>query len=167
MGDCGTFRAMAGRTPERIAPYGCRHHRHNFPPKYLDAGECHRMSALDVHRFDSLSDRQVIRRIGSLLAVALMRSGALAPARATTPVRPAPAKPLERSEFLADVRDQRIVRYLECAGNARPRELAVALGLSRGVTQRRLLHLRATGVCHVVGMTRGARYSLQRDFTRN
>ena len=125
------------------------------------------MSALDVHRFDSLSDRQVIRRIGSLLAVALMRSGALAPARATTPVRPAPAKPLERSEFLADVRDQRIVRYLECAGNARPRELAVALGLSRGVTQRRLLHLRATGVCHVVGMTRGARYSLQRDFTRN
>ena len=125
------------------------------------------MSALDVHRFDSLSDCQVIRRIGSLLAVALMRSGALAPARATTPVRPAPAKPLERSEFLADVRDQRIFRYLECAGDARPRELAVALGLSRGVTQRRLLHLRATGVCHVVGMTRGARYSLQRDFTRN
>ncbi|MSU50605.1 MAG: hypothetical protein EXS37_16215 [Opitutus sp.] len=41
------------------------------------------------------------------------------------------------------------------------------LGLSRGVTQRRLLHLRATGVCHVVGVTRGARYSLQRYFTRN
>ena len=125
------------------------------------------MSALDVHRFDSLSDRQVIRRIGSLVAVALMRSGALAPAGATTAVRPAPAKPLEASELLTDARDQRIVRYLECTGDARPRELAVALGLSRGVTQRRLLHLRATGVCRVVGMTRGARYSLKTDHSVN
>ena len=125
------------------------------------------MSVLDVNRFDSLSERQVVRRIGSLLAVALMRTGALSPAGAPPPLPQVPSKPLDFAELLADTRDQRIVRYLECTGEARPRELAVALGLPRGVIQRRLLHLRATGVCQVAGMTRGARYSLQRDFTRN
>ena len=53
------------------------------------------MSLLDVHRFDSLSDQQIVRRIGSLLAVALMRSGALSTAVATAALHPGSAKPVE------------------------------------------------------------------------
>jgi Winged helix-turn-helix DNA-binding len=125
------------------------------------------MSLLDVRRFDSLSDQEVVRRIGSLLAVALMRSGALSTAVAMATVRPGSAKLVEADQLLSDPRDQRIVRYLECTGEARPRELAVVLGLSRGVLQRRLTRLRAVGICQVAGMTRGARYSLKTDHSAN
>jgi CRP-like cAMP-binding protein len=125
-------------------------------------------SPFDPRQFDRLSEEQVIRRIGALLAKALLRSrhvgAALAsaghPANALTP----PVNPLQ---LLRDDTERQIVSFLQCAGPTSPMLIGRTLGIPQRVITRRLTRLRANGVCEVEGKTRAVRYRVRSDFSGN
>ena len=126
-------------------------------------------SPFDPTRFDHLSEAEILRQIGELLATALVRSGRLARSpntsagRSSTPV----AARVDWVDLIGDPIERQLVRYLQCAGPTAPRELVAAFGLSRRTAARKLTRLRAQGICEVIGSTRGARYELRADHSRN
>jgi len=126
-------------------------------------------SPFDPTRFDHLSEAEILRRIGELLATALVRSGRLTRSPSTLAGRSAtPATALvDWVELIGDPIERQLARYLQCAGPTSPRELIAAFGLSPRTASRKLTRLRARGICEVVGSTRGARYQLRADHVRN
>jgi len=127
-----------------------------------------KFSPYDPRQFDQLSEGQVIRRIGALLAKALLRSRHLSAARAS-PGQPAnpPAPPVNPLELLRDDITRQIVSFLQCAGPTSPLLIGRTLGISPRVLTRRLTRLRASGVCEVEGKTRAVRYRVRDDFSAN
>jgi hypothetical protein len=127
------------------------------------------MDHLNLQRFDQLSEDEVLRRIGGLLATALMRSGRLrrpSPAQSGLPARSLPAS-VDPVGLVRDPGAQQVARYLQAAGPTAPRDLAAALSLSRRTAARRLAQLCASGICEVVGRTKAARYQMRTDHGRN
>jgi DNA-binding transcriptional ArsR family regulator len=123
----------------------------------------------DPTRFDHLSEAEILRRIGELLATALVRSGRLARSPNTLAGRssmPATAR-VDWVDLIGDPIERQLFRYLQCAGPTSPRELVAAFGLSRRTAARKLTRLRAQGICEVIGSTRGARYELRADHSKN
>lgn len=126
-------------------------------------------SPFDPTRFDHLSEAEILRRIGELLATALVRSGQLTRSpktlagRSSTPV----AAGADWMDLIGDPIERQLARYLQCAGPTAPRQLIAALGLSRRTAARKLTRLRASGICDVIGSTRGARYQLRADHSSN
>jgi DNA-binding transcriptional ArsR family regulator len=127
------------------------------------------MANLDTTRFDRLPEEEILRRIGALLATAIVRSGRLrsrnAKVRADRGDKPdARIDPLR---LIADPLERRIAEYLHFTGAASPVELRQALGLRPRSLTRALARLRRNGLCEVVGQTRAARYQLRSDFAQN
>ena len=127
------------------------------------------MTNLDTTRFDGLSEAEILRRIGAILAAAIIRSGRLssksAKVRADRGDHPVPeVAPLR---LIADPLERQIAEYLRYTGTASPVELRQALGLRPRSLTRALARLRRDGLCEVVGQTRAARYQLRSNFAQN
>lgn len=129
------------------------------------------MPFLDPTRFDHLSEGEVLQRIGALLATAIKRRGlgraVTNPSRSTGETKTSRLRPFDPACLLDDPIEQQIVHYLVRTGPASPRELSIALGLARRTIARKLARLRASGMCEVSGKTKGARYHLRTEFSRN
>lgn len=126
------------------------------------------MPALDLTRFDHLSETEVLRRIGALLATALVRSGRLrAAGGAPSPEHETKSSVDDPARLVGDPTEQQVVRYLARTGPASPRELGAALGLARRTVARKLARLRASGLCEVAGKTKTARYRLRTECGQN
>lgn len=124
----------------------------------------------DTQKFDGLAETEILRRLGALLAKALVRSGRLRSRGAKAPLQgrgdeiPTPVDP---GWLVTDPLKRQIVDYLCFTGAASPAELRRALGLRPRSLTRALERLRRGGLCEVVGRTRAARYRLRRDFAQN
>lgn len=127
------------------------------------------MTLFDTTRFDGMTDAEILRRIGGLLAAAIMRGGHLrsTPAGACSPRGDGPAPRMEAHQLVADPLERQIADYLRITGAASPAELKRALGVRGRSLTRALARLRSGGLCEVAGRTRAARYRLRRDFTQN
>jgi len=127
------------------------------------------MPFLDLHRFDHLSEAEVIDRIGALLATAILRHGCLLPAPAKPEARATPAisPSADPALLVKDPTEQQIVRYLAHAGMATPHYLRIDLDLSGRTVARKLARLRAAGLIEVSGHTKAARYRLRTEFGNN
>ncbi len=127
------------------------------------------MTLLDTTQFDGMTEAEILRRIGALLATAIMRGGHLRAkqdgARPARGDRPEPQ--VEAHQLIADPLERQIADYLRITGAARPAELKRALGLRGRSLTRALARLRSGGACEVTGRTRAAFYRLRRDFTQN
>jgi DNA-binding transcriptional ArsR family regulator len=127
------------------------------------------MTNLDTTRFDGLSEAEILRRIGAILAAAIIRSGRLRSknekARAGRGDDPAPK--VDPLRLIADPMARQIAEYLRYTGTASPVELQCALGLRPRSVTRALAQLRRGGVCEVVGRTRAVRYQLRGNFAQN
>ena len=125
-------------------------------------------SPLDPRQFDRLSEEQVIRRIGALLAKALLRGRHVGTALASAgqPAN-APATPVNPLELLRDDTERKIVSFLQCAGPTSPMVIGRTLDIPQRVITRRLTRLRANGVCEIEGKTRAVRYRVRDDFSGN
>ena len=145
-------RFFAGRGGLRFAR--CRH-----------LAKIAQMPHLDTQRFDHLSESEVIRRIGELLATAVgrLRQG---PAGAHV-AAVADSRPAGQFDLVGDPIEQEIVRYLGRMGQGTAPELRAELGVSRSVLAHRLAHLRKSGLCVVSGRARSTRYALRTDFGDN
>jgi len=126
-------------------------------------------SSFDPARFNLLSERQILERIGELLARALIRGGHLSRSeqRGAGVEAKATSAPLDPVAMIRDPEARQIAGFLKIAGNATPGEIAFALGLKRRTLTRKLQLLRRTGLCGVTGKTRTARYEFRVDFARN
>lgn len=70
-------------------------------------------------------------------------------------------------DFVTDPMEKQIVQLIINRVEASPRELQVALGISRATVTRKIARLRAAGLLTVVGRTRQARYALVDHDARN
>lgn len=127
-----------------------------------------KFSPYDPRQFDQLSEEHVIRRIGALLAKALLRSRHVGAALASAgqPAN-APATPVNPLELLRDDTEREIVSFLQCAGPTSPMVIGRTLDIPQRVITRRLTRLRANGVCEIEGKTRAVRYRVRDDFSGN
>ena len=127
------------------------------------------MDYLDTTRFDRLPDAEILRRIGVLLAAAIVRSGRLR--SQTTKRHPdqgnGPDSRIDLQRLIADPLERQIAEYLRFTGAASPVELRQALGLRQRSLTRALARLRRSGLCEVAGQTRAVRYRLRSDFGQN
>lgn len=126
-------------------------------------------SSFDPARFNHLSERHILERIGELLARALIRGGHLSRSaqRGAGVEAKATSAPLDPVALIRDPVVRQIAGFLKIAGHATPGEIAFALGLKRRTLTRKLRLLRRTGLCRVTGKTRAARYEFRVDFARN
>jgi hypothetical protein len=91
---------------------------------------------LDTQRFDRLSEKEVLDRIGTLLAIAIGRSeeqrrlNALVGAPQAAPVGDPDLAALDLTQLVTDPLEAQIIIYLRVAGRANAREVATALGLA-------------------------------------
>lgn len=124
-------------------------------------------SPYDPRRFDQLSEDEVIRRIGAILATALLRSGRLQSQLPDSGGAPAAFPHVDQASLLRDEIERQIVCFLQCAGPTSPMLIGRTLGIPQRVITRRLTRLRAKGVCEVEGKTRAVRYRVRSDFSGN
>ncbi len=120
----------------------------------------------DPQRFAHLSEEDALKRIGALLAIALIRSGKLR--SGTAKQDEALAAPHgDALELIRDPIARKLASFLQVAGPTSPAEMAAALGIPCRTVASKLRHLRANGVCDVRGKTRAASYRLRTDHGRN
>ena len=124
-------------------------------------------SPYDPRRFDHLSEKEVIRRIGAILATALLRCGRLRNQPPVSGGAPVAGARVDQASLLRDEIERQIVNFLQCAGPTSPLLIGRTLGISQRVMTRRLTRLRACGVCEVEGKTRAVRYRVRTDHTGN
>ncbi len=118
------------------------------------------MSMLDPKRFDHLSEAEVLRRIGDLLAQ-MLRHDRVPPAGPQLPADP------DWVSLISDPIERQVAEYLERSGGVRAGQLAGELGLAVEQVRVALGRLRAKGRCEQIGRTCGARYQLRRDYSEN
>lgn len=125
------------------------------------------MALLSSTRQIDLSDQERLRRIGELIATAVIRyrrrqrttvakAGSVSSGTCIDPV-----------ELVGDEIEKRLVRYLGGVNAATPHELSEVLDLSRSTVTRKLSRLRMAGLVTVSGRTKGATYKLKTDFVEN
>ena len=124
-------------------------------------------SPYDPRRFDHLSEEEVIRRIGAILATALLRSGRLQRQPPESGKAQVAFTQVEQASLLRDEIERQIVSFLQCAGPTSPLMIGRTLGIAQRVITRRLTRLRASGVCEVEGKTRAVRYRVRIDHAGN
>lgn len=124
-------------------------------------------SPYDSRRFDQLREEEVIRRIGRLLATALVRKGRRRRESPASAGCQTPSTQVDQAFLLRDEAERRILNFLQCAGPMSPLQIGRTLGLSPKVITRRLTRLRVSGVCEVEGRTRAVRYRVRDDFSVN
>jgi DNA-binding Lrp family transcriptional regulator len=124
-------------------------------------------SPYDARRFDQLSEAEVIRRIGGILATALLRSGCPRRHLSKSGRAPVASAQVNQASLLRDETERQIVSFLQCAGPTSPSIIGRTLGFPQRVVTRRLTRLRATGVCEAAGETRAVRYRVRDDFSGN
>jgi hypothetical protein len=128
---------------------------------------------LDTQRFDRLSEKEVLDRIGTLLAIAIGRSeeqrrlNALVGAPQAAPVGDPDLAALDLTQLVTDPLEAQIIIYLRVAGRANAREVATALGLAAPVAAQKLARLCAAGLCRVEDRSRPACYRLRSEYTAN
>ena len=131
------------------------------------------MAFLDTHRFDRLTEDEILRRIGELLAIASGRFEESQRPRALEVQTPTKAgatserRAFDPTQFSRDSLEQQIISHLRKAGTATPQELGAVLGLSRRTISRKLARLRSSGLCVVEGSTRMACYRVRTEFGDN
>jgi len=141
----------------------------NAPGSTAPTGGMGAATVFDPRRFDHLSESEVLRRIGALLATVIDRSGCLRP-RGEVPLTDRAANEassVDPLRLIADPLERQIAEYLCHAGPASPSELCRALGLPSRSLTRKLARLRSGGLCEVVGRTKAASYRLHTDFGVN
>ena len=114
-----------------------------------------------------LSDQERLRRIGELIATAVIRYRRR---QRTTLAKAGAASSgtrIDPVELVGNETEKRLVRYLVGAGAATPHELGEVLDLSRSTVTRKLARLRKAGLVTVSGRTKGATYKLKTDFAGN
>ncbi|MDI1334568.1 MAG: winged helix-turn-helix domain-containing protein [Lacunisphaera sp.] len=114
-----------------------------------------------------LSDKERIRRIGELLATAIIRYRRRERTAEGPMPKSAPSAVLDPIGLVSDEIEKRLVRYLASAGAATPCDLSAGLGFSRATVTRKLARLRQAGIVTVSGRTKGATYKLKTDFSQN
>lgn len=124
------------------------------------------LAVFDPQRFVHLSEAEALKRIGALLATALVRSGRLR-SEVTRRDEALAAPHVDALELIRDPIAQKLASFLRVAGPTSPAEMASALGIPRRTAASKLRHLRTTGVCDVRGKTRAAKYILRVDYSRN
>ena len=94
------------------------------------------MDYLDTKRFDRLSDKEVLDRIGTLLAIAIGRSEeqrrlhALAGSPPAAPDGDPGLAALDLTQLVTDLLEARIIMHLRVVGRTNAREVAATLGLT-------------------------------------
>jgi CRP-like cAMP-binding protein len=118
---------------------------------------------------DILSESERIRRIGEFFATAAERywraerlAGRVAPGE-PQPVR----REIKLSELVNDAVERQMLDFIDSRIEVTPRELHLALGISRATATRKLARLRAAGLIVPVGKTRQVRYTLRGPDGRN
>lgn len=131
------------------------------------------MPFLDTHRFDRLSEEEVLDRIGALLAVAIGRreqQRQLVAQPGATQAAP-PDDPnlatLDLTQLVTDPLEARIIKHLRVVGRANAREMATSLGVTTPVAAQKLARLCAAGLCLVEDRSRPACYRLRTEYTSN
>lgn len=128
---------------------------------------------LDTQRFDRLSEKDVLDRIGTLLAIAIGRSeeqrrlNALASSPQATPAGDLDLATLDLTQLVTDPLEAQIIMHLRVAGRANAREVATALGVSAPVAAQKLARLCAAGLCRVEDRSRPACYRLRSEYSAN
>ena len=125
------------------------------------------MAFLTLTQQMDLSDQERLRRIGELIATAVVRYRRRQ--RTTLPQAAAASSGtrIDPAQLVGDETEKRLMRYLGGAGAATPHELVEVLGLSRTTVTRKLARLRKVGLVVVSGRTKGASYRLKTDFAGN
>ena len=127
------------------------------------------MAILSFRRYAEMPEAERLRRIGELIATAVIRyereQRSVAPVRRGRDARR--EEPENPANLVTDQTEKEIVRYLARVGGATPRDLCIALGLSGITITRKLARLRVAGLLTVRGKTRAACYRLRSEFERN
>ena len=128
------------------------------------------MAYLDIQRFDRLSEDEVLRRIGDLLAIAIGRREGQRLRQELTPSATAGKVDPQRfdpRQLVIDELERQIIGHLRKVGSATSRELAIVLGCKGRTMARKLARLRAAGQCQIEGRSRMACYRLRTEFGAN
>ena len=126
------------------------------------------MALLDTQRFDHLSDEEVLRRIGEILAIGIGRLEEQQLAQTRTVPRPLVLKgAIGPQQFVVDAQQRQIIAHLQQAGSASAPELMMVLGLTRPAIARKLTRLRSSGLCLIEGHGCRTRYRLRTEFSSN
>ncbi|MFZ5497048.1 MAG: hypothetical protein ACOZE5_17150 [Verrucomicrobiota bacterium] len=123
------------------------------------------MAILDPNRFAHLTPDERLRRIGDLLAKAVMifRQRERAAGRLSADGNPVVSPVRDITELVTDPREKEILRYLQRVGVGSPHDLRVALDTSESTVKRALVRLRSLGLVVASGHTRAVRYRLPVD----
>lgn len=131
------------------------------------------MPFLDTHRFDRLSEEEVLDQIGALLAIAIGRREqqrqltAQVDATRAAPAADSDLATLDLTQLVTDSLEARIIMHLRTAGRANAREVATSLGVATSVAAQKLARLCAVGLCRVEDRSRPACYRLRTEYTSN
>lgn len=120
------------------------------------------MPTLDAHRFSHLTPDERFRRIGDLIAKAVMifRQSERAAGRLTAEGKAVVVPICDPAELVTDEGEKRILRHLRHAESASPHDFCIVLTMPRTTLMRKLARLRAVGLVEVTGKTKAARYRL-------
>jgi predicted HTH transcriptional regulator len=114
----------------------------------------------------NLTKAERTRRIGQLIATAVIRYRHLHPEEFENCSRSSPSPRQEASvtfdsrDAVADEAEKQMLHYLSVVGTATPRDFQVTLGLSHATIARKLARLRTGNLVTVSGKTNAARYRL-------
>lgn len=127
------------------------------------------MTMLDPNRFAHLTPDERLRRIGVLIAKAVMifRQRERAAGRLSAAGTPIVVPIRDLADFVSDEGEKQIIRHLQRAESASPHDICVVLSLPRTTLMRKLARLRTVGLVEVTGKTKAARYTLKPQTTVN
>ncbi|EIP99251.1 hypothetical protein OpiT1DRAFT_03764 [Opitutaceae bacterium TAV1] len=109
----------------------------------------------------NLTDGERFRRIGELLAIAIIRYRHLHPEEFEKHSRSCrPSHQHDPDRLVADESEKRILSYLSVVGTATPKDFRMALGMPRMSVTRKLERLRSAKLVTASGKTRAVRYAL-------
>jgi hypothetical protein len=132
----------------------------------LNTNQQHSNLMRPFERNRNLTETERIRRIGELLAIAVIRYRHLHPEEFEKPAR-LPRDSCQKvtdgfdpAGFVSDESEKRMLRYLSVVGSAAPKDFQVALGMSSATVTRKLMRLRSSNLVTVSGKTNAVRYQL-------
>lgn len=121
------------------------------------------MALIYPSRYANLAENERLDRIAILIAkaVVLFRRDERLAGKASALDGGEAAEPIsDVTDMVTDEMEKQILRYLGRLAPATPRNVGIALNLSRQTVARKLERLRNAGLVTVTGKTRRARYEL-------